>query len=218
MRLFNGLWRCRLQHVLIPRDRLLIGGLRRRWRSLLIRLLLVRLLLWRIRLLCFLPLGLLFMAEQFVQNAHKILNCDNYGMSDYQRLLDIAAPADAVFAFVANLANFPHYLPTVQKAESIGEGRVRLHGEAQGHPYIAEGNFKTDAALRTMEWDADGPQGYSGSLTVQPGDVETSFSEVTLALSYASTKPSDEPTKRDEQILEAIDRTLHSIQQHFEKK
>jgi uncharacterized membrane protein len=191
---------------------LLVSGLRRRWRCLLICL------LGRIRLLLLLPLRLLFMAEQFVQNAHKILNCHNCPMSDYQRLLDISAPADAVFAFVSNLANFPHYLPTVHKAESIGEGRVRLHGEAQGHPYTAEGNYKMDASLRTMEWDADGPQGYSGSLTVQPGDVETSFSEVTLMLSYANTQPSDPPSKHDEQILEAIDRTLQSIQQHVEKK
>ena len=139
-------------------------------------------------------------------------------MSDYQRLLDIAVPADTVFAYVSNLANFPHYLPTVHKAESIGDGRVRVHGEAQGHPYTAEGNFKTDAALRTMEWDADGPQGYSGSLTVQPGDVEPSFSEVTLSLSYENAQPSDTASTRDEQILEAIDRTLHSIQQHVEKK
>ncbi len=139
-------------------------------------------------------------------------------MSDYQRVLDMSAPADAVFAYISDLANFPHYLPTVHKAESIGHGRARLHGEAQGHKYTAEGNYKTDAALRTMEWDADGPQGYSGSLTVQPGDVETSFSEVTLTISYANTTPSDKPTHRDEQILEGIDRTLRSIQQHVEKK
>ncbi len=139
-------------------------------------------------------------------------------MSEYTRLLDISVPADAVFAYISNLANFPHYLPTVHQAEAIGDGRVRLNGEAQGHKYTAEGNYKTDAKLRTMEWDADGPQGYSGSLTVQPGDVETSFSEVTLTLSYSQTAPSDQPTERDEQILEAIDRTLRSIQQHLEKK
>ena len=69
-----------------------------------------------------------------------------------------------------------------------------------------------------MEWDADGPQGYSGSLTVQPGDVETSFSEVALTLSYSHSTPSDKPTERDEQILEAIDTTLRNIQQHLEKK
>jgi len=139
-------------------------------------------------------------------------------MSDYQRLLDISAPADAVFAYVSDLANFPHYLPTVHKAEAAGQGRVVLHGEAQGHKYTAEGNFKVDAALRTMEWDADSPQGYSGSLTVQPGDVETSFSEITLMLSYADIPVSDTPSVRDEQILEGIDRTLRSIQQHVQKK
>jgi len=139
-------------------------------------------------------------------------------MSEYTRLLDISVPADTVFAYISNLANFPHYLPTVHQAESIGEGRARLHGEAQGHKYTAEGNYKVDAKLRTMAWDADGPLGYSGSLTVQPGDVETSFSEVTLTLSYANSTPSDNPTDRDEQILEGIDRTLRSIQQHVEKK
>lgn len=139
-------------------------------------------------------------------------------MSDYERVLDISATAEAVFAFVSDLTNFPHYLPTVQKAEPAGEGRVRIHGESHGHKYTAEGNFKADKTLRTMEWDAAEPKGYSGSLTVQPGDVETSFSEVTLSLSYANATPSDIPTQRDEQILSEIAETLKRIQQHVEKK
>ncbi len=139
-------------------------------------------------------------------------------MSDYERVLDVSAPADAVFAFVSDLANFPHYLPTVHKAESAGEGRVRIHGDAHGHKYTAEGNFKADKTLREMEWDSDEPKGYSGSLDVKPGDVETSFSEVTLTLSYANAEPSDTPTKRDEQILQGIAETLERIKKHVEKK
>ena len=138
-------------------------------------------------------------------------------MSDYERVLDISATADTVFSFVSDLTNFPHYLPTVQKAEAIEGGRVRIHGDAHGHPYTAEGNFKTDAALRTMEWDADEPKGYSGSLTVKPGDVETSFSEVTLTLTHANIPTADTPTARDEQILSEIAETLKRIQQHVEK-
>jgi len=138
-------------------------------------------------------------------------------MSDYERVLDITAPADAVFTFVSDLANFPHYLPTVHKAEPASEGRVRIHGKAHGHDYIAEGNFKADPELRTMEWDADEPKGYSGSLTVQPGDVETSFSEVTLTISYANAAPSGTPTDRDEKILQGIGETLERIQQHVGK-
>ncbi len=138
-------------------------------------------------------------------------------MSEYQRVLDISVPADAVFAFVSDLANFPHYLPTVHKAEPAGEGRVRIHGETHGHKYTADGNFKADKTLRTMEWDSDEPKGYSGSLTVQPGDVETSFSEVTLSLTYANAAPSDTPTERDEQILQGIAETLKRIQQHVQK-
>ncbi len=128
----------------------------------------------------------------------------------------MAVPAARVFAFVSNLANFPHYLPTVHKAEPAGEGRVRLHGEAHGHKYTAEGNYKADPATHRMDWDAEGPQGYSGWLKVDAGDVSTNLSEVTLTLSYANTPTSDVPTTRDEQVLEAIDRTLKSIQQHVE--
>ena len=138
-------------------------------------------------------------------------------MSEYQRVLDISAPADAVFSFVSDLANFPHYLPTVHKAEPAGDGRVRIHGETHGHKYTAEGNFKTDKILRTMEWDSDEPKGYSGSLTVQPGDVEASFSEVTLSLTYANSSPSDTPTQRDEQILQGIAETLKRIQDKIQK-
>ena len=138
-------------------------------------------------------------------------------MSDYERVLDISVPADTVFAFVSDLANFPHYLPTVHKAESIGEGRVRIHGDSHGHKYTAEGNLKADKTLRTMEWDAEEPKGYSGSLTVQPGDVETSFSEITLIISYANQAPSDTPTDRDEKILAEIGETLKRIQQHLQK-
>ncbi len=44
-------------------------------------------------------------------------------MAEYSDRIDVAAPADAVFAFISDIGNLPKYLPTVQGAHAHGADR-----------------------------------------------------------------------------------------------
>ncbi len=102
-------------------------------------------------------------------------------MAEYTDRIDVAAPADAVFAFVSDVENLPKYLPTVQHAHMQPGERVEVDGEANGHAYASDGFFKVDAASRTMTWGSDGENDYSGKMTVT-GDASRSTVECSLKL------------------------------------
>ena len=87
-------------------------------------------------------------------------------MAEYTDRIDVAAPADAVFAFVSDIENLPKYLPTVHHAHPQGGERVEVEGEANGHPYNSDGFFKVDQSSRTMTWGSDGENDYSGKMKV----------------------------------------------------
>jgi hypothetical protein len=75
-------------------------------------------------------------------------------------------PADDVFAFATDFSRMPEYLPTVHKVIPTGNNKIRIQGEAAGHPYDVEGWFQTHMNERTMLWGSDGVNRYSGHLEV----------------------------------------------------
>lgn len=100
----------------------------------------------------------------------------------YRSSLDIAAPPADVFAFVTDVTNMPKYLPTTHHAEMEGADRVRMKGEANGHPYEGEGWLQKDPEQMTMWWGSDGQNDYSGSLRIEPIDDRSRVSiEITFA-------------------------------------
>ncbi len=100
-------------------------------------------------------------------------------MPDYTDQIDVAAPADAVFAFISDVANLPKYLPTVHGAHSHGSDRVEVDGEANGHQYASTGWFKADPQAKLMSWGSDGQNDYAGKMTVT-GDGSASTVACTL--------------------------------------
>ncbi|CAA9506731.1 MAG: hypothetical protein AVDCRST_MAG62-277 [uncultured Sphingomonas sp.] len=54
---------------------------------------------------------------------------------EYEDSVTVDADASAVFDFVSDVRNLPKYLPTTKDAQTQGEGRVRVQGEAQGNRY-----------------------------------------------------------------------------------
>ncbi len=103
-------------------------------------------------------------------------------MAEYSDRIDVAAPADAVFAFISDIGNLPKYLPTVHGAHAHGTDRVEVDGTANGHQYASTGWFKSDPATRLMSWGSDGENDYAGKMTVQ-GDDTMSQVECTLRFS-----------------------------------
>ncbi len=105
-------------------------------------------------------------------------------MPDYSDHIDVAAPADAVFAFISDIANLPKYLPTVHGAHSHGVDRVEVDGQANGHQYASTGWFKADSEARQMSWGSDGQNDYAGKMAVT-GDG--SAAQVTCTLRFSPT-------------------------------
>ena len=103
-------------------------------------------------------------------------------MAEYSDRIDVAAPADAVFAFISDIRNLPKYLPTVNGAHAHSTDRVEVDGTANGHQYASTGWFKSDPATRLMSWGSDGQNDYAGKMTVQ-GDGQASQVECTLRFS-----------------------------------
>jgi len=87
-------------------------------------------------------------------------------MSQFSTRIDIDAPADEVFSFVTEAANMPKFLPTLDEAVAIGDNKIRMKGEVDGHKYDTIGWFQVHEFNRTMLWGAEGMNNYSGDLEV----------------------------------------------------
>ncbi len=135
-------------------------------------------------------------------------------MADYQQTLGMQAPPDAVFDFVADVANMPRYLPTTKSAQAQGQDRVRVQGEAHGHRYDSDGFLRRDRGRHRLEWGAD--EGYySGWLQVRPAGQG---SEVTVSISLTGTPPGADPGRKpsDDDIDEGLRKGLESIRDQLE--
>jgi uncharacterized protein YndB with AHSA1/START domain len=132
-------------------------------------------------------------------------------MSEFVAKIEIDAPADEVFAYVTDISRMPEYMPTLHKATSAGDNRIRMQGEADGHPYDAEGWFQTHELERTMLWGSDGQNRYTGHLEVM-SQGESSILTVTLNFEASSGMDKDFQ-KLMEQRKSAIQEGLeHSVQ------
>lgn len=131
-------------------------------------------------------------------------------MAEYEQSMAMAASPEAVFDFVADIENLPKYLPTTKSAQSQGENRVRVQGEANGHAYDSDGYLRPDHGAHRMAWGAD--EGYySGWMEVMP---EGEGSLVTVHISLRG-KPPGAPEGEgppEAQIQEGLASALLSIQ------
>jgi uncharacterized membrane protein len=136
-------------------------------------------------------------------------------MAEYEQTLTVQAPPDRVLDFVADIRNMPSYLPTTKSAEPQGQERVRVQGEANGHPYDSDGYLRRDPQRKRLEWGSD--EGYySGWLQVQ--DAGAGASDVTVHISLRGAPPGADASSgpSDEQINEGLVKGLRSIQNHVE--
>jgi ribosome-associated toxin RatA of RatAB toxin-antitoxin module len=49
-------------------------------------------------------------------------------MSEYEQSLTMQASPQAVFDFVSNVQNLPHFMPTTQRAQALEGEQVRVEG------------------------------------------------------------------------------------------
>ena len=135
---------------------------------------------------------------------------------DFESSLQMKASPEQVFDFIADISNLPKYLPTTKAAQSQGPERVRVQGEANGHPYNGDGYLRPNRDALRLEWGAD--EGYySGWMQIErAGDG----SKVTVHIGFQGSPPgrSDEDAPPPSQVQEGLDKSLQSIQNYVEGK
>ncbi len=142
-------------------------------------------------------------------------------MSEFEHATTIDASADEVYAFISKVENLPKYLPTTKRAQPQKGERVRVQGEAAGHPYDADGYFRQNDGSKRLEWGAD-EHYYSGWLQV---DEQGEGASMTVHLSFSGGPPKgqgEDPAASDEgpnqeQIQEGLVAALESIKNFVEE-
>jgi uncharacterized membrane protein len=105
----------------------------------------------------------------------------------------VAAPADAVYAAIADLRNLPRFVPQMTAVRGEGD-HIEVDARYEGREQHGEATFRADDAQRRIEWGA--PSGYRGWMKVDPdGDG----SRLTL---FLETKHG---TERDHDIAATLD-------------
>jgi uncharacterized membrane protein len=102
--------------------------------------------------------------------------------TEFEQSVMVAAPADQIFDFLADVRNVPQYLPTVRDAQPQQGDRIRTQGQAGDHSYDSDGHFRANQQARRLEWGSDGENEYSGWLAVQENGSQ---SQVTVHIHFA---------------------------------
>lgn len=142
--------------------------------------------------------------------------------TDFEQSATVAAPADSIFDFLADVQNVPQYLPTVKSAQPQPGERIRTQGQAGDRSYDSDGHFRVNKEARRLEWGSDGENEYSGSMEVQGDGAQ---SQVKGHIHFA---PQPEMAQRmaerspghsfESAMNEGIAKTLESIKRICEGK
>lgn len=129
-------------------------------------------------------------------------------MPSYQQTIQIPVQPRQVFDFVADVRNLPNYLPTTRDAQSQGDERVRVQGEAKGHAYDADGYLRCDRQQMRLEWGADEGH-YAGWLQI---DAQGDRSTVTVNLEFhESVERPDARAPNEQDVRAGLNAALESI-------
>ena len=147
-------------------------------------------------------------------------------MKEYEKQKSIQAPAGAVFGWLSDVSNLPHYLPPVKEATLTEESSPDVPGRRKVWMKVeipdryeteGEGYFSVDNDSRHMEWGAEWGRDYSGWLTVEEnGSTE---STVTVHLNFGPRSAEEEEDTDGEQdpFEQGIEATLESIRRQIEE-
>lgn len=128
-------------------------------------------------------------------------------MPEFEQSRAVQASPEAVFKVVADVENLARFVPTADRAEATGDGRVRVEGEANGHHYEDEGWFRTDRGMHRLEWGSESTEGYSGWLRVAE---HAEGAEVTLHLTVPGH--GDDDAQHEEAARHGLEASLASIE------
>ncbi|MFJ1764906.1 SRPBCC family protein [Amycolatopsis sp. NPDC088138] len=132
-------------------------------------------------------------------------------MGDFEATTTVDAAADALYAYLSDVGNLPRYFARMTSAEPSGEGgEVHTAAELPGGQHV-EGDawFRADAGTRHIEWGAEGPNTYHGSL-----EIESAGPGATVRVRLHTTRVPDGDTG----VQQGLDDTLATIKDLVEKQ
>lgn len=106
---------------------------------------------------------------------------------EHEHTQHVAAPAEQVFAVLADVDRLPQYVPQLTAANRAGGDEISIEARYDGHTQNAKGWFRADESKRRIEWGAEGSD-YHGWLQVDPDDEG---SRLTLFLATVHGDASD---------------------------
>jgi uncharacterized membrane protein len=126
-------------------------------------------------------------------------------VAEHTRSASVDAPADQLFDYLSDVENLPRYFDSMTSAEPAGGDAVRTTANVDGQKVEGEAWFRVDDGARRIEWGSEGPNDYSGWLSVANGDGGGSTVEVHVSTERAANGDVDEGL---EQTLDNIKRLV----------
>lgn len=139
-------------------------------------------------------------------------------MVEYERSRRIEATEREVFDFISNLRNMPNYLPTVESAEKVADGRIRLRGKNDDAEFEDDGWINIDRDLHRIEWGND-EHTYRGWLKVSGNNGSSQLvAHLSLEPRYSpSGRPlTGEPAKQPDPVEEGLEAAMDSLRNLIE--
>ncbi len=126
-------------------------------------------------------------------------------MGDYARTTTVRTDADALFGYLSDVNNLPSYFAAMRSAEPAEGDAVHTVAVVDGTTREGEAWFTTDAEARSIRWGSEGPNNYTGELSVT-GAPEGAQVTVTLHTEHVE----------GEQIEHGLEETLAHIKRNVE--
>jgi hypothetical protein len=110
-------------------------------------------------------------------------------MAEHRARIFVAAPAERIFAFVANPTSLPRWQPSFREAFREGPDRIRAIGGGVGAAGVAAHvRFEVDGAGRQVSWAAASGAGCAGDVVVRPAEAGAEV-ELVLRLAQRAERP-----------------------------
>jgi hypothetical protein len=128
-------------------------------------------------------------------------------MAEHRARIEVGAPVDEVYAFLASPLNLPRWQPMLREAFREGDNRIRVIGKGTGAT-AEHVRFVTDPPAHHLCWSAESGVGCAGEIWVRQEGGGAAV-EMLLRLSNRSERPealrvwTGDPELRLEEALRA---------------
>lgn len=127
-------------------------------------------------------------------------------MADFVATTDVSAPAAHLFDYLSQVQNLPNYFDRMTSVTDNGDGTIATTADLGDRTVEGEAWFRVDQDAQSLSWGSEGPNNYSGELSVT-GDDTSSRVEVTLHTERAG----------GDQIQQGLERTVATIKDLAER-